>query len=833
MDPRRLIAGLRKGEVPSEDDLRAFAMGLADGSVSDAQGGAFAMAVCLREIGEAGRVGLTKAMRDSGDVLQWDLPGPVLDKHSTGGVGDSVSLVLAPALAACGVFVPMISGRGLGHTGGTLDKLEAIPGVRTQVDVARLRQITQTVGCAIVGASARIAPADRRLYAIRDVTGTVDSVDLITASILSKKLAAGLDGLVLDVKAGSGAFMKTREDAEALANALVSTANGAGCPTAALITDMNEPLAPALGNATEMAAVMEVLSGNRAAAPRLYDLTMELGAELLALAGQGGKAQLEKAVASGAAMERFAGMVQMLGGPPDIAEDWRTHLPSAPVVGDIPAPKAGVVTAIDGEALGHAVVGLGGGRRVESDQIDPAVGLTDVVSLGAKVNRGDPLAVLHAADEDAAQAAAIAIRDAITIGQGAEATPLVAGRIGPVVKTVKGETEVPDKRAFVIVIDSVGTGGAPDAAEFFNGDVPDTGSNTLGHIAEACSQGRAEDGRSGPLKLPNLARLGIWSALKLASGMVHAGPTPQGAWGAATEVSLGKDTPSGHWELAGVPVPWDWHYFPDKMPTFPQAVVDELCDVAEVDGILGNCHASGTQIIAELGQQHIETGFPICYTSADSVFQIAAHEEHFGLDRLLDLCERLAPTLHEMKVGRVIARPFVGEEGAFERTKNRKDFAIAPPAETLCDRVHGAGRVVHGVGKIGDIFSMRGIDTLDKGGDAELMEALHRLQSEAAPGSLVFANFVEFDSIYGHRRDVSGYARHLEWFDAELGRFLSAARDGDLVLVTADHGNDPTWVGTDHTRERVPVVAQGLGARALGQIGFVDVARLVAEHLEV
>ncbi|MEP1253734.1 MAG: thymidine phosphorylase, partial [Alphaproteobacteria bacterium] len=256
MDARAIIAKLRRGTEPDRDELTWFAAGLADGSVSDAQAGAFAMGVCLRGLGEEGRVALTLAMRNSGDTLRWDLPGPVLDKHSTGGVGDCVSLVLAPALAACGAYVPMISGRGLGHTGGTLDKMEAIPGLRTGLDEARFRQVVDVAGCAIVSATADIAPADKRLYAVRDVTATVESLDLITASILSKKLAAGLQGLVLDVKVGSGAFMKTPDDARDLAEALVTTANMAGCPTSAIISDMNQPLAPSLGNALEVADVM-------------------------------------------------------------------------------------------------------------------------------------------------------------------------------------------------------------------------------------------------------------------------------------------------------------------------------------------------------------------------------------------------------------------------------------------------------------------------------------------------------------------------------------------------------------------------------------------------
>jgi thymidine phosphorylase len=433
MDARAIIAGLRRGEVPSGDALRWFASGLASGTISDAQAGAFAMAVCLRGLGDAGRVALTEGMRDSGDVLRWSLDGPVLDKHSTGGLGDAVSLILAPALAACGVFVPMISGRGLGHTGGTLDKMEAIPGVVAQIDEARLRRVVSEVGCAIVGATGRIAPADKRLYAIRDVTGTVESIDLITASILSKKLAAGLDGLVLDVKAGSGAFMKTDADATALAQALVATANGAGCPTAALITDMDEPLCPALGNAVEVAVCMEVMAGNRLAAPRLHDLTVALGGRLLALAGGAegeGEEKIRAAIASGAAMERFASMVAALGGPPDMAEDWRTHLPQAPVVGDVVAPEAGYIAAIAGEALGLAVVAMGGGRRVETDRIDPAVGLTDVASLGTYVERGQPIATIHARDEAGAKATAEAVLAAFRFGARPQNGPLVRGRVG-------------------------------------------------------------------------------------------------------------------------------------------------------------------------------------------------------------------------------------------------------------------------------------------------------------------------------------------------------------------------------------------------------------------
>lgn len=391
-------------------------------------------------------------------------------------------------------------------------------------------------------------------------------------------------------------------------------------------------------------------------------------------------------------------------------------------------------------------------------------------------------------------------------------------------------------RVFLIVMDSAGCGGAPDAVEFFNGSVPDTGANTLAHIAQACTDGTAEEGRSGPLSMPNLARLGLGAAIRLASGDAAPGLDVEatGLWGAATEQSRGKDTPSGHWELAGVPVPWDWHYFPDARPSFPAELSEQVARCAGTDGILGNCHASGTQIIAELGDAHIRTGWPICYTSADSVFQIAAHETHFGLERLLQLCRDIAPVLHDMRVGRVIARPFVGDaQSGFTRTTNRRDFAVAPPAPTICDRVQAAGGKVHAIGKIGDIFSMQGIDDVVKGTDAELMEHLVSTVATAEDRSLIFANFVEFDSLYGHRRDVAGYARALEWFDAQLPRLFENARPDDFFLFTADHGNDPTWVGTDHTRERVPVVGYGAGARPVGLTPFTGVSDLVAEFLEL
>jgi phosphopentomutase len=386
-------------------------------------------------------------------------------------------------------------------------------------------------------------------------------------------------------------------------------------------------------------------------------------------------------------------------------------------------------------------------------------------------------------------------------------------------------------RAFLIVMDSVGVGGAPDAADF-----GDAGANTLGHIAQACADGRADVGRSGPLRMPNLDALGLGAAIALASGMQAPGmgATPTGRWGAATEISRGKDTPSGHWELAGVPVPWDWTYFPDTIPAFPPDLTALVCKLAGTDGILGNCHASGVPIIEKHCAEHLRTGWPICYTSADSVFQIAAHEEAFGLQRLLKLCQDLAPHLHAMKVGRVIARPFTGTPGNFKRTANRHDYAMDPPAPTLLEWVAKAGGATHAIGKIGDIFSMKGVGKLWKGkNDIDLFDHLDRLAGEAEAGSLTFANFVEFDSLYGHPRDVAGYARALEWFDARVAGFLARLGPGDLAIFTADHGNDPTWRGTEHTRERVPLICAGVGQGGLGLRAFTDVAASVAAHLGI
>jgi thymidine phosphorylase len=434
-DARQIIAAIRDGRHPSPDDLRWFAAGLASGAVTDAQAGAFAMAVLLKGLGEEGRVALTKGMRDSGKVMAWDLPGPVVDKHSTGGIGDCTSLLLAPALAACGAYVPMISGRGLGHTGGTLDKLEAIPGFRTGLTEAALRKQMTEVKCAIVAASADLAPADKRLYAIRDVSATVESIDLITASILSKKLAAGLEALVLDVKCGSGAFMKTAEQAEALARSLVHTAQGAGCMTSALITDMSQPLATAAGNALEVIEVMETLTGT-SVNMALWDVTVALGGEALALAGLAsdaadGEGRIAEALESGAAAEIFGRMVVAQGGPADFVDRWPDRLPSAPVMLEVPALEDGFIAQIDGEALGLAVVHLGGGRQREGDKVNPSVGLSDLAGIGEEAGAGVPLAMVHAVTEEAAKAAVRAVQTAYVIAATAPTEPpLVQKRIG-------------------------------------------------------------------------------------------------------------------------------------------------------------------------------------------------------------------------------------------------------------------------------------------------------------------------------------------------------------------------------------------------------------------
>ncbi|MEM9708178.1 MAG: thymidine phosphorylase [Pseudomonadota bacterium] len=423
MDARSVIASIRDGQMVSADDLYSFAKGLATGAVSDAQAGAFAMAVRLKGLDGDGRVALTRAMRDSGDRMEWDLPGPAIDKHSTGGIGDTVSLILAPMLAAAGAYVPMISGRGLGHTGGTLDKLEAIPGLSTEVTQDRFRSMVRDIGCAIVAATGDLAPADRKLYAVRDVTGTIDCIDLITASILSKKLAAGLDALVLDVKVGSGAFLPEFEAADALARSMVSTANGAGCETAALLTDMDQPLASSAGNALEVRAAMEVLTG-AAEHRRLTDLSVALSTRLAHLAGLDiGEDHLLAVLAEGKAAESFGRMVAALGGPKDFLARWAAYLPEAKVRRAVPAPRAGYIAEIDVRAVGEAVVHLGGGRLRDGDPLDPAVGVSDLLPLGAKVAAGDPFALVHAADEADARAASDGVVAAYRVAEQAPTLP--------------------------------------------------------------------------------------------------------------------------------------------------------------------------------------------------------------------------------------------------------------------------------------------------------------------------------------------------------------------------------------------------------------------------
>jgi thymidine phosphorylase len=429
-----VIRRKRDGSTLSTDELRFLVGGITDGSLSDAQVGALAMAMFLRGMEPHERVALTAAMTRSGTVLEWDLDRPVLDKHSTGGVGDKVSLMLAPIVAACGGAVPMISGRGLGHTGGTLDKLDAVPGYVTTPDLDRLRAVVADVGCAIVGQTAELAPADRRLYAIRDATGTVESIPLIVASILSKKLAAGLDALVMDVKFGSGAFMAQRAAADELARALVDVAGGAGLPTVALLTDMDEVLGTTAGNAVEVRESLDYLTGAERE-PRLHEVTLALAASLLDQGGlaedeAAGRAAAERALESGAAAERFAAMVAALGGPADLLEAPDRHLAAAPVTRPAAPERAGVVAGMDCRAVGLVVTGLGGNRRREDDVIDPSVGLTGIAPIGAPVGPDRPLAVVHAASEDAADEAIATLRAAVVVRDEAPPErPVVAGRI--------------------------------------------------------------------------------------------------------------------------------------------------------------------------------------------------------------------------------------------------------------------------------------------------------------------------------------------------------------------------------------------------------------------
>lgn len=435
MNPSHLIEKLRKRDGLTRDEANWIGLNIASNKLSDAQVGALAMAICINGLEVDARVALTNGMRDSGDVLTWDLPGPVLDKHSTGGVGDPVSLALAPALAACGAYVPMISGRGLGHTGGTLDKLEAIPGYRCEISESRLTKIVSNAGCVIAGASKRIAPSDKRLYAIRDVTGTVNSVDLITASILSKKLAAGLDGLVLDVKSGSGAFMKTHHDAKELATSLADVANGAGCRTTALITDMSQPLANAAGNALEITAIMKILAGLDKTS-RLHGVVCELGASLLSnnglvLSPNEGREKIQSVLENGEAMERFSKMVAAMGGVKDFEKSWQNCMPEASVQREVNLVNKGFIAAVDTLTLGQTVVELGGGRMIESDKIDPAVGLSNILPIGAEINKNTAVAMVHARSENDAEKAIARIKNAfIVTDEKAQAIDPIIDRLG-------------------------------------------------------------------------------------------------------------------------------------------------------------------------------------------------------------------------------------------------------------------------------------------------------------------------------------------------------------------------------------------------------------------
>jgi thymidine phosphorylase len=418
--PQETIRAKRDGREIDPTEIAAFVAGLMDGRVTEGQAAAFAMAVFFQKLSLPERVALTEALMRSGTVLEWDLPGPVLDKHSTGGVGDAVSLALAPMVAACGGYVPMITGRGLGHTGGTLDKLASIPGYDVRPDLDRFRRVTTEVGCCVIGQTPDLAPADARLYAIRDVTGTVESLDLITASILSKKLAAGLDGLVMDVKVGSGAFMETLDAARGLGEAIVGVAGGAGLKTVALVTDMDSPLASAAGNALEVAYTLDYLAG-RAREPAFHAITLELGAEMLVLGGlaanlPAARERLTAALDSGRAREVFSRMVTALGGPADLADHPERHLAEAEIVRTVAVSESGFVTRVATRAIGLAVIGLGGGRTRPQDSIDPAVGFTGLVRAGDAVGPDRPLGVIHARDAAAADAAEAALRAAYTIG---------------------------------------------------------------------------------------------------------------------------------------------------------------------------------------------------------------------------------------------------------------------------------------------------------------------------------------------------------------------------------------------------------------------------------
>jgi thymidine phosphorylase len=434
MLPQEIIRAKRDGKVLADDDIATFITGMTSGAVTEGQAAAFAMAVYFKGMNTSERVALTKAMRDSGTVLSWDLPGPVLDKHSTGGVGDTVSLMLAPMVAACGGYVPMISGRGLGHTGGTYDKMESIPGYTAAPTMAKFRNVVGKVGCAIIGQTADLAPADKRLYGIRDVTATVESIGLITASILSKKLAAGLQGLAMDVKCGNGAFMPTLPKARELAQSIASVATGAGLPTVALVTDMDRPLADAAGNAVEVAYAVEYLTGARRE-PRMHEVVMALCSEMLVLGRlartpNAARAQLQAALDSGDAAEQFGRMIAALGGPKKFVDDPWKHMEATPLTVAIHPARAGTVQGIDTRAVGMVVVALGGGRTRPQDPVDHAVGLTWLAGLGDHVGADRPLAIVHARNQAQVEQATALLRAAYRLsGKPATAQSAVLDRI--------------------------------------------------------------------------------------------------------------------------------------------------------------------------------------------------------------------------------------------------------------------------------------------------------------------------------------------------------------------------------------------------------------------
>lgn len=385
------------------------------------------------------------------------------------------------------------------------------------------------------------------------------------------------------------------------------------------------------------------------------------------------------------------------------------------------------------------------------------------------------------------------------------------------------------RRVILIVLDSFGLGGAPDASAY-----GDEGANTLGTIAQFCADNHQA------LNVPNMMALGLGHAARLACGTFPAGLNPDipvvGLWGAACEVSKGKDTPSGHWEIAGLPVPFDWGYFPKTVPAFPSDLIETIIRQQNLTGILGNCHASGTDIIMQFGEEHIRTGKPIFYTSTDSVLQVAAHEDHFGLERLYDLCTALRILVEPLNIGRIIARPFIGESTAnFERTGNRRDFAVPPPQPTLLNVIEASGSKVLAVGKISDIFAGSGVSKTYKAhGNEALVDATLEAMDEAADGDLIFTNLVDFDSLYGHRRDIAGYAAALEAFDRRLPELIAKMREGDLLILTADHGCDPGWPGTDHTREAVPVLIAGCKSGSIGlRNSFADIGKSIAAYLDV